>query len=462
MRVHWILHLAIVVALMLAGGVPCHAGPADGGQGEVGYSTGTDEPATSGPPRAESSTKAASESAVRDTKPEISITLDRLESLPPEPETAPVTPPRATAPSQPLQGEKNAAPPLPRQDAPSGRAVSDHAPPASPSSPIMAMLENTLHGRYDATIALKERMPKKVFHEAYDRAAANELSRKGNMLLNQQGDMAGALEAYAAAYAKDKSSSEITGSYGYALFRNGQFAQARDREVESLEIKPGYGAAWFVLGQIFGYLKQEDYAYASFVNTCLFTRNRETTLGFLDREKDKYGEVCVQRAAARALETCRNLAARGTSPSGEGRTAPPPARMTTPGDSAPRIGKVDIKKIVLDSNRLPELVGRLAKMEGISRQEREQQMEAMVVPMVTAVRALVSRYAREHGYGVVLPVGGEMPFRQQGPLGPQAFSLVGVDATVLRFLNSPEGIRFRRTVAIDDLTSAVSQRFNAR
>ncbi|MFU2208979.1 tetratricopeptide repeat protein [Solidesulfovibrio sp. C21] len=460
MRVHWFHYLAFIAVLMLAGGVPCQAVNADGGQGEVGYSTGTDEPSASGMSPAESSSKVASEKAVRDAKPEISITLDNLESLPPE--TAPATPPpvtpqRAMVPSPPARVEPPAAAvPSFRQNVPSGAAA-----PAS-ASPIVAMLENTLHGRYDATIALKERMPKKVFHETYDRAAANVLSRKGNMLLNQQGDMAGALEAYAAAYAKDKSSSEINGSYGHALFRNGRFTQARDTEIESLEIKPGYGAAWFVLGQIFGYLKQEDYAYASFVNTCLFTRNMDNTLGFLDREKDKYGEVCVQRAAARALETCRNLAARGIPPSGEGRSAPQPARMAPPGSSAPRIGKVDIKKVVLDSNQLPQLVGRLARMEGISRQEREQRLKAMVVPMVTAIRALVSRYAREHGYAVVLPAEGEVPFRQQGSLGPQAFSLVGVDGTALRFLNSPEGIRYRKTAAIDDLTQAVSQRFNSR
>ncbi|KHK02852.1 hypothetical protein NY78_1802 [Desulfovibrio sp. TomC] len=322
----------------------------------------------------------------------------------------------------------------------------------------MAMLESTLHGNYAETLALKARMSKKAFTQRFDRATANKYSQMGNALLNKQDDPSGAVRAYETAYANDRSSSEINGSYGYALFRTGRFAEARDMEMEALEISPGYGAAWFVLGQILGYLKQEDLAYASFVNTCLFTKNMTTTLGFLDREKDKYGEICVQNAAAKALATCQRLTNDETS-----QRAQTPASPVLPA-AVPfrdrRIGKIDIKAIVLGSKQFQGMLSSLADLRGLSEQQREQRIQTMVTPLISTIRGLTLRFATTNNYQLIIPSDEEATMRRGSDLQPSALVFSNVDSAFLTFLNSFPGKDFRKTVPIDDLTQPILKQLN--
>ena len=405
---------------------------------EVDYSAGTAAPS---PP-----SKAAPPSAT----PDLSIHLELFDRLPPAKAAPAPSPPTANGPTSPM--------PVPSPPPPSG------APPASVNrnSPILAMLRSTLRGDYAETLDTLRRTPKKTFSQRFDRAAANTYSRLGNERINKQDDPPGAVAAYETAYSYDQSSSEINGSYGYALFRAGRFPEARDKEIEALEIAPGYGAAWFTLGQIFGYLKEEDNAYGCFVTTCLVTKNLNTTLGFLDREKDKIGEECVQRAAAKALETCRRL----TRPDGAVRESdrqPAPAPTSTPAPAAVgRVGQIDAQQIVLASRQFPEIAARLSALQGLSKQESDKRLEAMLSPLLETVRDHTRRYARSHGYTVVLDVRQVAAFRQGQPLGPNTLPFSDFGVETMTFLNSDPGRSFRRTVPIEDLTQTVQGLVNGR
>lgn len=426
----------MAMALGLISGLSWTA-KADAGAGDVEYSTGAPSPTPARPPQEAPA-----------AKPDLTIHLDMFDKLPlakPEPPR-----PQATTPAPP-------ATPRPAAPPPAAAAV-----PANPNSPVMAVLRSTLRGDFAGSLDLVRRMPKKTFTQRFDRAMANKYSRQGNELINKKDDPAGAVSAYATAYAYDQSSSEINGSYGYALFLNGRFAEARDKEIESLELAPGYGAAWFTLGQIFGYLKQEDQAYASFVTTCLVTRNLNTTLGFLDREKDKYGEECVQRAAAKALATCRQIAGQAAVSRPAPSAAAAPAQPSPATPSGGRVGMVDVQRIILGSRQFPVLVSKATAMAGTSDQERERRLKVLLVPMLESVRELTRRYARSHGYAVVLEVRQERAFRQGQALRSDQLPFSETSDSVLGFLNSDAGRTYRRTVAIEDLTSAVLAQVNGQ
>lgn len=368
----------------------------------------------------------------------------------PTPEQKPVASPAPTPPA-PAQGRPATAAPVTPSPPPAAEAT---ATPPKSASPIMRLVESTLRGDFTATKALKEQLPRKTFSQSFNRATANALSRKGNELLNKMDDPAGAVDAYAQAYAQDRSSSEINGSYGYALFRNGRYAEARDIEIESLEISPGYGAAWFVLGEIFGYLQQEDYAYASFVNTCLFTKNINTTLNFLENKTKTGYEACVQNAAAKALATCRTLTA-GTPAA----PAAPAAAASSPRSEEPvpagRIGKVDVKSLILGSRQFMENAMRMASMRGMSEQERDNRLRTMVMPILASIREQCLRYARTNRYQIIITVEAESGFRQGRRLQGGDFILSQPDAAIVAFLDSDKGKAFRRAAPIDDLTQPI-------
>ncbi|MHC1789065.1 tetratricopeptide repeat protein [Solidesulfovibrio sp.] len=413
---------------------------------DVGYSTDSAGPAPVASPR--SSPPAPDQAAKEEPAkpPALSINLDAYARSIHDLDAPSRQPPVPSASAPPV--------PTPARPAP----LNPPPTPASRHSPVMAMLESTLQGNYAETLALKARMPKKAFTQRFDRATANKYSQMGNNLLNKQDDPPGAVRAYETAYANDQSSSEINGSYGYALFRTGRFAEARDMEMEALEISPGYGAAWFVLGQILGYLKQEDLAYASFVNTCLFTKNMTTTLGFLDREKDKYGEICVQNAAAKALATCQRLA-RDETPWREPMPASPVLPAAVPAGDR-RIGKIDIKAIVLGSKQFQEMLTRLADMRGLSEQQREQWIQTMVTPLISTIRGLTLRFAAANRYQLIIPSDEEATLRRGSVLQPGVLVFSNVDSTFLAYLNSSQGKDFRKTVPIDDLTQPILKQLN--
>lgn len=312
--------LSLILALAVAGvavSALAAANPA-GGDDDDGYSTD----ATGGPSgRSERRKTPEPGPSIKNQQPQ-AITIEGFDPNRPEgtegaegtaPASTPAAPPAVASPAPGAPPAFSGAP-RPSPAAPpaaDGRtsplaADGRTSPPAAEGrSPVASMLNTTLQGKFSETVAIKENLPKKTFSQAFDRATANKFSRLGNELVNKQNNPAESLKAYEAAYSFDRSSPEINGSYGYLLFLNGRFEEAREKLFESLEISPGYAAAWFTLGQVFGYLKQEDRAYASFVNTMLFTKNITTTLGFVEREKEKQGEVCVQNAAARALELYR-------------------------------------------------------------------------------------------------------------------------------------------------------------
>ncbi len=405
------------------------------------------------------------------------------------------------------------------------------APPVSASpgrpSPILSMLDSTLHGSYGNTRAIARNLPGKYVERIGDKTLAQKYSKQANDLLNKENRPAEALVAYRAAYEQDPSSSEITGSYGYTLFRNGRFAEARDMVIESLEIAPDYGAAWFVLGQVYGYLKQENLAYASFVNICLFSKNISTSLGYLEREKGKYGEVSVQRAAGRALEACRRLASGAANPdavasrpapsepeplrsgpsmaepddapppSTYNRAAAPPPDVPDPYDAPPqerygrpalptssvadsyddppadpvpppyagklkkngKIGMIDIQAVVSGSRQFPEIVARL---EQVSKWERDRRLDEMLTPLLDDIRDITRDYARANGFSVVILAAEAEHLRQGAILNKAELPLADVDEGFLAFLNTPEGIKYRKKAPIQDMTGAVAAKLDGR
>lgn len=440
MRTLLVVCVLVLTELCLGSGRPWAAEAGANGD-DVEYSTGTTAPPP--PPK-----------TAPTSKPNLSINLDLFDRLPPAKPVPAPPPPTAVvpAPSRPV---------LPPPSLSGGPASS-----VNPNSPVLAMLRSTLRGDYAGTLDILHRTPKKTFSQRFNRATANAYSRLGNDRINKQNDLVGALAAYETAYSYDRSSSEINGSYGYALFRNNRFPEARDKEIEALEVAPGYGAAWFTLGQIFGYLKEEDNAYGAFVTTCLVTRNLNTTLGFLDREKDKFGEECVQRAAAKALATCRRLAARADGPvrparDPSPRPAPPPAPTPTP-TAAGRVGQIDAQRIVLASRQFPDIAVRISAAQGLSKQERDKRLESLLYPLLEIVRDSSRRYARSHGFTVVLDVRQVAAFRQGQPLSSNALPFSDTGGATLAFLNSDAGRNFRRTVPIEDLTQTVLGLVNSR
>lgn len=325
------------------------------------------------------------------------------------------------------------------------------------------MLDSTLQARFAQTKAIKLGLPKKTFNVPVNKAAANKQSRLGNELLNKQDDPPAALKAYQAAYDNDPSNSEIVGSYGYALFRNGQFPLARDKTIECLEISPGYGAAWFVLGQIYGYLQQEDYAYASFVNTCLFTKNIQTTLGFLERERDKYGEASVKNAAARALEACRMLEAGNVAAAEVPPSRPPvPATAANLGQGSPRIGMIDLVRMIYGNRLVESALAEVRRAPNVSEKERNALLAPKIQPVIRAIGDASRRYARANGYRIIILATEEKMFRQEGHLSKATLPLVEVDESLLAFLNSDAGRQFRRTAVINDLTQAIGDEAGVR
>ncbi|MDQ7832840.1 MAG: tetratricopeptide repeat protein [Desulfovibrionaceae bacterium] len=438
----------------------------------------------------------ALERAVEAARPARSAASQQAAPEPAAPSAVSRTPartPAATAPTPAAaaRATPRAAPPV-------------SAPPGRPS-PILSMLDSTLHGSYGNTRAIARNLPGKYVERIGDKALAQKYSKQANDLLNKENRPAEALAAYRAAYEQDPSSSEITGSYGYTLFRNGRFAEARDMVIESLEIAPDYGAAWFVLGQVYGYLKQENLAYASFVNTCLFSKNISTSLGYLEREKGKYGEVSVQRAAGRALEACRRLASGAANPDAvasrpapsepeplrsgpsmaEPDDAPPPTaynRAAAPSPGVPdpyddppadpvpppyagklkkngKIGMVDIQAVVSGSRQFPEI---LARLEQVSKWERDRRLDEMLTPLLDDIRDITRDYARANGFSVVILAAEAEHLRQGAILNKAELPLADVDEGFLAFLNTPEGIKYRKKAPIQDMTGAVAAKLDGR
>ncbi|QLA16110.1 tetratricopeptide repeat protein [Desulfolutivibrio sulfoxidireducens] len=469
-----------------------------GADADVGYSSGTRRIEEKRPAAPESSgeTPATREEAAR---PRLSIILEGYEKAAPgdrgqataaEPTPKPV-PETAAEPTskpvpetvveptpKPVPEPAVSSPAIPAVPTPSPGAVVNQAPvkpgrkpaqqspapapamsrPAVPGrpSPVLAMIESTLRGNFGNTRAIERNMSPKFFHASVDKAAGAKQSALGNDLLNKKDKPAEALAAYESAYAHDPSSSEITGSYGYALFRNGRFEAARDMELESLEISPGYAAAWFVLGQIYGFLKQEDMAYASFVNTCIFTKNIKTSLGFLDRERVRSADVCVQRAAGRALDVCRRM---GGVEEGAGVVSPVPAspepgavETSPPATGGRKIGKIDIMAVVFASKNFQ---GIMAKMVDVPKPQRDKRLEELLSPLLNEVREALRGYAERNGYQAVILAEKENSLRQAGVVSERELALVDVSDEFLAFLNSNAGRHFRKTAPIDDLTPAI-------
>lgn len=428
--------------------------------GDVDYSTDAAGAAPGGGNPTKPQAPAASK-ALEEPAPSLSISIEDFERAA-TPRDA--TSKAAAAPEEPMLtplGEHR----LPRPTAPppamTPRPQVSDASPGNRLSPVLAMLESTLRSRFSQTVAIKRGLPKKVINAPADKAVSNKQSRLGNELLNKQDNPAAALRAYEAAYAYDPSNSEIAGSYGYTLFRNGLFTQARDKTIESLEISPGYGAAWFVLGQIYGYLKLEEYAYASFVNTCLFTKNIHTTLGFLERERDKYGEEIVQKAAGRALATCQKLDVENLSDAGAP-ASPPPATSASAnlGAGNPRIGMIDLLKVVHGSRMLSGVVAEVERATNISEKQRKALLEERIEPFLKAIKGTASLYARTHGYKIILLTAEEKAFRQNDQLTKAEFPLLEVDEALLAFLNSSVGQLFRKQTDIADLTQVIIEQAN--
>lgn len=446
----------LVLVLFPAVPGPCQPGT----DGDVGYSTGTDTPA---PPQALEAGK--DKAAARADAPALSITLEGYGKKE-EPAPGRAAPEKAAPETSSPAVPPPPAPPS-RDSGPLERGAS--AAPARPS-PVTVMLESTLRGDYATTRSLARRMPQKRFDQAMDKSRAKTLSKQGNDLLNKKDDPPAALEAYRAAYANDPSSSEITGSYGYALFRNGRFAEARDMETQCLELAPEYAAAWFVLGQIYGYLKQEDMAYASFVNTCLFTKNISTSLGFLEREIVKYGEVTVQQAAARALTACRSLSSEGPAArpapaepapmrQGAGQAAPPaaPAGAGVQWKNA-RIGKVDIRTALMDSRLFQSMIAKMAKMP---KSQIDSWLDAQLGPVIVELQGILRGYATANNFLLVIKSEDERKVRGDGSLRTSLGGLVEDDGFVA-YLDTPEGRAYRRTAPIQDLTPVVAAKLSPR
>jgi len=215
------------------------------------------------------------------------------------------TPPKLA--ERPAPGVSASAPGFAAQAWPIPKSPSPSQPGNPGTNAVMSMLDATMGSRFETTLALSRNMPR-AQGIATDKNQAKALSRRANALINKEKNIQAAIATYAEAYALDPVSSEIAGSYGYALFRGGDFENARNVEMASLVLKPGYGAAWFVLGEIFSCLGDDARAYASYVNTCLFSNNINTSIRFIEKERDGKGEGCPTAAAEKALEVCRNLA----------------------------------------------------------------------------------------------------------------------------------------------------------
>jgi|GEM_PF-3000726 len=454
-----------------------------GTDGDVGYSTGPGTP----PPKPQQTPGDRENAGTAESKPQAPKLSITLEGYGKKDEPAPAPAPAGPAPDQtPAASPRQSQSPAGRQDSPPA-VRSDPAPtrvPAGRPSPVLAMLESTLGGRYSNTKALARNMPQKHFERIGDKALARKLSKQGNDLLNKKDDPPAALAAYQSAYVNDPSSSEITGSYGYTLFRNGRFAEARDMEIESLELAPEYAAAWFVLGEIYGYLKQGDMAYASFVNTCLFTKNINTSLGFLEREINKYGEVTVQQAAARALDACRSLGpTAGATESPPPRVAPSepePLRSDAPSarkqgasearaDTAPaaiagkawgkaRIGKVDIQAAIMDSKLFQSMLSKMAKMP---KTQIDAWLDSQLGPVIVELQGILRKYASENNFLLIIKSEDEKKVRGGGSLRTSLGGLVEDDDFVA-YLDTAEGRAYRSAAPIQDLTPVVAAKLGPR
>jgi len=131
-----------------------------------------------------------------------------------------------------------------------------------------------------------ENITPKIFSEQFDKKVGKQYNEKG-LSLNKQGDTAEALKMFQSGYSINKSDVELVGNLGYLLFLNGRYDEAESKLIETLEIKPDRASSWFTLGQVYGYKKMESESYACFVNTCLFSRNINTTINFLERNLKK-------------------------------------------------------------------------------------------------------------------------------------------------------------------------------
>lgn len=491
---HLIVFLLAALGLSGAFGSLARAQSAAGD--EVGYSEGATRVAP-GTDNVREKTEHPGAAPEKAAAPKLSITLEGYEKKDEPPAVAPapvrddldmeavspVVPEASRAPER-----QTSTPPRPTQKTAPQPSVTNAPRPAVPParpSPVLSMLESTLRGNYNNTRAIARNMPGKHFDRVGDKSLAKKFSKQGNDLLNKQDNPPAALAAYQSAYENDPSSSEITGSYGYTLFRNGRFAEARDMEMECLEIAPDYAAAWFVLGQIYGYLQQEDMAYASFVNTCLFTKNLSTSLGFLEREMKKYGEVTVQRAAARALDACRRLPAGATDPGavssrpapsepeplgGEAleRRSPPGADSdkTHPAPAATaagrwknaRIGKVDIQTAIMESRYFQNMIAKMAKLP---KAQIDAWLDSQIGPVITELHGVIRTYASANNYLLVIQSKDEDKVRRASSLRTAVSALVEDDGFAA-FLDSPEGSAYRKKAPIQDLTSVVAERLGMR
>ncbi|MCA1945271.1 MAG: hypothetical protein LDL30_08305 [Desulfovibrio sp.] len=104
---------------------------------------------------------------------------------------------------------------------------------------------------------------------------------------------------------------------------------------------------------MFDSLQRYDLAYASFVSTCLFSRNIKTSIKYVEQQARAHGEQAGRDAATRALRVCR-MQADGSppqAPQAQARSAPvPPPPVSPPGASQrmaqPRLAVVDVGSVV--------------------------------------------------------------------------------------------------------------------
>lgn len=384
----------------------------------------------------------------------------------PEPAPREKSAPRAQTPPNTAPSPAPSAAPAPAPAAP--LAALPAAGP--PSAFIMSMLQATLQEHYAKTIAASQ-TPARQRTAPRNNKIAQQFNDVGKDLINNKNNPPEAIEAFLQAYTYDPTNSEIVGNLGFALYRNGNLEQARTVLMESLELRPGYSASWFVLGQVFDSLQRYDLAYASFVNTCLFSRNIKTSIKYVEQQAWAHGEQAGRDAATRALRVCRMQAdgspPQAQAPQAQARSAPvPPPPVSPPGASQrippPRLAVVDVGSVVQGYHGMAEIYVKMRSYEHLPKQQQEAKRKELLAPLITRFNQAVQQFARNNGFQLVIESRKESRLRQGATLTAADFVYPDPEKPLLDYLNSNDGKTYRRNAQVTDITAQIASMVNRK
>lgn len=133
-----------------------------------------------------------------------------------------------------------------------------------------------------------------------DRKSARRVNNEG-LIFIQKKQYENAVPLLEKASNLDLSDIEVMNNYGYALMKSNQLERAESVLSKALEIKPDRVSAWANYADTMALSGKEDFAVAAYLNAFRFSKDREKTVQFFNKQLQVETNSTVRSAIEKAL-----------------------------------------------------------------------------------------------------------------------------------------------------------------